>query len=111
MQDLAEMWTAPSTAGGLFGTSEGTGGSCPGLRAWGSGSNVWLGAWGTVSAELESLSGSSWRLSPTALEKCLYVDACGNTPGAQGAGGGLPGLNHAVHLPATRPVCSQPLDG
>lgn len=103
MKDLADMWTVPSTAGGLPGTSGGTGGFCPSLFVE-SGSNICLRVWGTVSGELESLGGSSglssWRLStpiPT-LQKCLYMDDYGNALDVQEAlGGGFPRLNHTVH--------------
>lgn len=53
-----------------------------------------MSGWGLGGqCQVESLGGSSglssWRLSPTALEKRLYVDVSRNTPDAQEARGWL----------------------
>lgn len=121
MKGLKDMWTAPSTAGGLLGTSRGPGGSCP-SSCRGSCSNICLRTWATVS---EGTGDPGWELWAELLEtepplplRSVYVFACRNALDALVArwGGGCPGLNHAAHLPRggaaiTQPVCSQTLHG
>lgn len=91
------MWTAPSTAGGLLRTSGGPGGSCP-SSCRGSGSNICLRAWATVSRGTGDPGRELWaellETEPPLPLRSVYVVACGNALDAPvarwGGGGGAP---------------------